>query len=372
MIILKHNLRRSFKGWFWLILVFPIVVNLFGSALINRVQNNFDKGQSYSRIAIYSESESDIIENLLPTEKFKKVYTVNSKNEVQELLENQDVSVGVIFNSTNLYKDINENKEELIEVMSNSNDGSKEYVTSLLNNGIMQVQSYGNSKAEYLKAYSQYENDKFKVINKNSDLVEVMSYIIIFGLFGMIFLFISSRCLMQMLKERELKIEGRILATKISKVEYYLGHILGCYTLLLLQSIILVIGFYVLNPSFNFSIRWMIALSFALSFVGISISLVILGISNSSTMYNTLLPILITPMCLLSGGFLPSEYMPQVIQNVSLIFPLTWINSAFKKILMNGSYMSIGLDIVAAISISIVLIILYLVLENKRTNRAHS
>lgn len=61
--------------------------------------------------------------------------------------------------------------------------------------------------------------------------------------------------------------------------------------------------------------------------------------------------------------------MPEAVQNFLLIFPLTWINSAFKKILMKGNYLSIRLDVLAAIAISLVLIMLYLVLENKRKNK---
>ena len=74
-------------------------------------------------------------------------------------------------------------------------------------------------------------------------------------------------------------------------------------------------------------------------------------------------------MCLLSGGFIPTEFMPDAVRNFSLIFLLTWINSAFKKILMKGNYLSIGLDVLAAIAIYLVLIMLYLALENKRKSK---
>lgn len=74
-------------------------------------------------------------------------------------------------------------------------------------------------------------------------------------------------------------------------------------------------------------------------------------------------------MCLLSGGFIPTEFMPDAVQNFSLIFPLTWINLAFKKFLMKGNYLNIGLDVLAAIAVSLVLIMLYLELENKRKNK---
>ena len=113
----------------------------------------------------------------------------------------------------------------------------------------------------------------------------------------------------------------------------------------------------------------MILLSFVLSIVGIAIALMVLSISNSSSMYYTLLSMIITPMCLLSGGFVPTNFMPQMVQNFSLILPLTWVNSAFSQILSNGSNSKIFIDLFVALSISVVLIMVYLVMENNKKNK---
>ena len=110
-------------------------------------------------------------------------------------------------------------------------------------------------------------------------------------------------------------------------------------------------------------------LSFVLSVVGIAIALIVLSISNNSTMYYTLLSIVITPMCLLSGGFVPINFMPQMAQNFSLILPTTWVNSAFSKILSNRSNGSIFMDLLVAVAISVVLIMIYLVSENNKKNK---
>ncbi len=164
-----------------------------------------------------------------------------------------------------------------------------------------------------------------------------------------------------------IKIEERNVISQ--KFHDKIDHILAGIILIVFQSITLLGSFYLFNQNFDISLGWMVPLSFVLSFVGIAIALVVLTISSNSTMYYTLLTLIVTPMCLLSGGFVPTEFMPEMVQNFSLIFPLTWINAAYKKILMEGSYISIGLDLIGATSISLVLIMLYLALEHNRKNK---
>lgn len=369
LVILKHNLKSVMKGWFLLILVFPIVVNLFLNILIKKMDDNNNAMNNTFDIVVYSNDKSEIMNKILPKEKFSKVINVNNKEDVKKTLDKEDVSVGVVINSKNIYDDIKNNKKDIIEVISSEDDNSKEYVLSALNTSINQISAFGNNMEEYNKAYDKYEKDKYEFIYEDTKLEAVIPYMIMFGLFTMAFLFIAGRGINPLLKEKELKIDKRILVSKVSKVEYALGHILGCFILLLLQSITLVASFYFFNPDFNINFLYMILLSFVLSVVGIAIALIVLSISNSSSMYYTLLSMIITPMCLLSGGFVPINFMPQMVQNFSLILPLTWVNSAFNQILSNGSNSKIFMDLLVAMSISVVLIMIYLVVEKNKKNK---
>lgn len=368
-VILKHNLKSIMKGWFLLIIVFPIAINLFLNALINKIHDNQNNMNNSFEVVIYSQDKSEIMDKILPREKFSTVFYVNNEEDVKKTLDEEDMSVGVIVNSKNIYEDIKNNKENIIKVISSKDDSSKEYVLSVLNTSLSQISSFGNNLEEYNKAYEEYEKDKYKFVYEDTKLEEVIAYMTMFGLFTMAFLFIAGRGINPLLKEKELKIDKRILVSKVSKVEYNLGHILGCFVLLFLQSITLVTSFYLFNPDFNVNFFYMILLSFVLSFVGIAVALMVLSISNSSSMYYTLLSIVVTPMCLLSGGFVPTNFMPQMVQNFSLVLPLTWVNAAFNGILNNGSNLKIFMDLTVAMSISVVLIMIYLVVENNKKSK---
>ena len=368
-VILKHNLKSIMKGWFLLIVVFPIAINLFLNALINKIHDNQNNMNNSFEVVIYSQDKSEIMDKILPRAKFSTVFYVNNEEDVKKTLDEEDMSVGVIVKSKNIYEDIKNNKENIIKVISSKDDSSKEYVLSVLNTSLSQISSFGNNLEEYNKSYEEYEKHKYKFVYEDTKLEEVIAYMTMFGLFTMAFLFIAGRGINPLLKEKELKIDKRILVSKVSKVEYALGHILGCFVLLLLQSITLVTSFYLFNPDFNINFLYMILLSFVLSFVGIAIALMVLSISSSSSMYYTILSMVITPMCLLSGGFVPTNFMPQMVQNFSLVLPLTWVNAAFHEILNNGNNSKIFMDLIVAMSISVVLIMIYLVVENNKKSK---
>ena len=368
-VILKHNLKSIMKGWFLLIVVFPIAINLFLNALINKIHDNQNNMNNSFEVVIYSQDKSEIMDKILPRAKFSTVFYFNNEEDVKKTLDEEDMSVGVIVKSKNIYEDIKNNKENIIKVISSKDDSSKEYVLSVLNTSLSQISSFGNNLEEYNKSYEEYEKHKYKFVYEDTKLEEVIAYMTMFGLFTMAFLFIAGRGINPLLKEKELKIDKRILVSKVSKVEYNLGHILGCFVLLFLQSITLVTSFYLFNPDFNVNFFYMILLSFVLSFVGIAVALMVLSISNSSSMYYTLLSMVVTPMCLISGGFVPTNFMPQMVQNFSLVLPLTWVNAAFNEILNNGNNSKIFMDLIVAMSISVVLIMIYLVVENNKKSK---
>lgn len=368
-VILKHNLKSIMKGWFLLIIVFPIAINLFLNALINKIHDNQNNMNNSFEVVIYSQDKSEIMDKILPRAKFSTVFYVNNEEDVKKTLDEEDMSVGVIVKSKNIYEDIKNNKGNIIKVISSKDDSSKEYVLSVLNTSLSQISSFGNNLEEYNKSYEEYEKHKYKFVYEDTKLEEVIAYMTMFGLFTMAFLFIAGRGINPLLKEKELKIDKRILVSKVSKVEYNLGHILGCFVLLFLQSITLVTSFYLFNPDFNVNFFYMILLSFVLSFVGIAVALMVLSISNSSSMYYTLLSMVVTPMCLISGGFVPTNFMPQMVQNFSLVLPLTWVNAAFNEILNNGNNSKIFMDLIVAMSISVVLIMIYLVVENNKKSK---
>lgn len=362
-IILKHNLKSIMKNWFWLVLIFPIVVNGFLYALINKIDKN---NENTFTIRVYTEDKGEVFEKLIPKEKFREIEEISSKEELKNLVENDEISVGVIINSQDIYTDLKNNKKDTIEILARDGDMKGEQVANIINNSILQLTSFGNNKEEALKAFEEYEKSAYTFDYKSSKLEENLGYVMVFGMFCMGFVFIAGRGVSPLLKEKEISIDKRILVSKVSKGEYMCGHILGCFLLLMAQSLTLVSTFYIVNSDFAVSIWWMLVLSIALCFVGVALALFVLSISNNTTTYYSLLSVIVTPMALLSGGFIPLELMPETVQKISLISPLTWVNTAFKNILFGESFGIISLNLLAAVAISVVFAVLFIIIESRK------
>ncbi|MBO3443468.1 ABC transporter permease [Clostridium sp. CCUG 7971] len=367
LIILKHNLKSVMKSWFLLIIIFPIAINLFFTMFMND-----SDGDAYDKniIGVYTKDNGEIYEKIIPKDKFKNVININSPKEVKDMVRNEEISVGVIIDSDNILNSIKNNEENLIEVISSEDERNKELVLSTINSSISKVLSFGDSSEEIISNFEKYENEKYTFSNERSSLSEAVPYILMFGFFCMIFLSIAGKSLSPIIKERDMKIDKRILVSKVSKVQYMLGHILGCFLLLILQSLTLCCTFYLFNKDINVNFGWMIILSFVLSLVGISIALLIVSVSNNAEMYYIILSMVVTPVSLLSGGFLPIEFMPEIAGKIAMISPLTWVNSAFRGIIMNENALNISMNLLSAIAISIVFIMLFLLIESKRKNKA--
>ncbi|MGL4911813.1 MAG: ABC transporter permease [Romboutsia sp.] len=366
MIILKHNLKSLKNTWLFLIILIPIVMSFFVGKM-----TEYQKGLLDTRISIgvYSNDKSEFLDIILPKDEFKEIKMINSKNELEALVKDEELFVGVIIDSKDIYEDIKNNKENFIEVISNSNLKKEDQVLNILNNTTSKVNLLGQNKEETLSLIKEYEKEQYKFSSENSSLQDNIVYMTAFGLFTMVFLFIGGKGLNPLIKERESKIDKRIIVSNVSKVEYILGNVLGCFIVLMMQSIILLISLEIFNTDFNVSFTWMIILCFALTFVAIAIGLFVLSMAKTSTSYYAILSMVVTPFCLISGGFVPSEFMPENIQKVAMISPLTWINEGFKNILYGSSTEKIVLNILAAISISIVFIVIYLLIESRRKNK---
>lgn len=366
LLILKHNIKSVMKNWFWLIIVFPLILGIGLKTMINNLDANLTKGVS---IAVYTNDKSEIFDKIFIKDKFDEIKIMDSPKSVKEEVKNNNSIVGIVINSSDMYEDIKDGKGNIIEVISNEGTSEKNYVENIINSSLVALTSLGNTKQESLEYYKSFEDNKYEFNYEINDFVFVVFYMTTFGLFSLGFLMISARGLSPLLKEKEIKIDKRILVSRVSKVEYILGHVLGCFVLLMMQSLTLLSTFFILNKDFNVGFGWMFLISIALSITGIAVSLLVLSVSNNSATYYTLLTIIITPMSFLSGGLIPTEFLPEIVQKIFLISPLTWINEAFKKIMLNDTFGSVLMSLMASIAISVVLITLYLLLESRRKEK---
>ncbi|MFX1394487.1 MAG: ABC transporter permease [Promethearchaeota archaeon] len=161
----------------------------------------------------------------------------------------------------------------------------------------------------------------------------------------------------------------RLLLTPVKKHEILLSKFIT-YTIVLALQIFLILttailnGLYLRNGLLG-AVDLFIAL-FMLGFVGISLGMFISTVSKTKTEANQLFFAAFIVIVLLSGIFVPLESMPEYLQIVAFILPLSHGTPLISGILSKGKSF-IGFDFFALLIVSAALILLsFLTIKRKR------
>ncbi len=159
---------------------------------------------------------------------------------------------------------------------------------------------------------------------------------------------------------------ARLLLTPVQKAEILLSKYI-VYSIVLALQVFLVLtvaianGLYVAGNVIDLFLGL-----YMLGFAGVSLGMFVSTVSNTKTEANQLFFALFIVIILLSGMFVPIDAMPDYLQNIAYILPLSHGAPIIKGILSKGKSF-IGFDFFWLLGISSVLIILsFLVINRKR------
>ncbi len=161
------------------------------------------------------------------------------------------------------------------------------------------------------------------------------------GLFGIAFLFFNLR---------ETLVLKRLSASPIKKLNIILGEIIArVFFQLIITTIIILVGhFYFKFTLVNGFVTYLELL--ALSFLGLMVFMgfgfLIAGTTKTINTIPALTNLLGFPQFMLAGTFFPITNLPNWLQIISKVLPLTHLNNAFRKIAFEGAHLTAcGLEI---------------------------
>jgi len=158
----------------------------------------------------------------------------------------------------------------------------------------------------------------------------------------------------------------RLLLTPVKRYEILISKFIT-YTIILALQIFLILtsamfnGLYVAGSVVDLYIAL-----FMLGFIGISLGIFISTVSKTKTEANQLFFAAFIVIILLSGMFVPIESMPEYLQAIAFILPLSHGEPMIKGILSKGKSV-IGFDFFSLLAVSVVLIFLsFLAIKRKK------
>jgi len=150
-----------------------------------------------------------------------------------------------------------------------------------------------------------------------------------------------------------------VLVSPASRKASILGRIIGDSTIVVFQSVVLLLLGYLLVPSMNIiNLPFYICIAFLVSISFAGIGVIIATKMQTIEGFQLIVNIITLPLMFLSGIFYPIHVAPSWIQPIILANPLTYGVDAARFVLVGKSYFNILLDIVLLGVLSMILIFL--------------
>lgn len=343
--ILKITFRK--KSNIIVFLILPVIIAVATMALF---------GNSSSMPARIGISNSDngilsknMIEDLKKIEKFKiaEVKEADIKTMVSEDKVDCVLKIPAGF-SDSLYKGQKKN----MELTSVKGDEATAWIESYVNiytENLLSIAKASDSKEEiFNRIYENFRKGEAKlttekvtdVTNSKTVTGAGLGFLIMFMMYG------ASVTAGLILKEKKSRTYFRILSSPVSSRDYVIGNALANFTIILIQSVLVIIGITKLMRLNTFIADWqMLIILLCFGLVSIGIGLIITAFSATSSQAGYLATFITTPTCMLGGCFWPVDFMPNSLKRISELMPQRWTLEAVTKIQNGGDMNSILINL---------------------------
>ena len=191
--------------------------------------------------------------------------------------------------------------------------------------------------AEYVTGKMRVEYEKFDSSAAEIDLASRSLGFLALGL--MFFMGLSTTLI---LRDKEQNVYSRIMTTPVSPMQYTLANLASFAILGLLQLIVLfAVMIYYLNVKFGPYVWLVFAICYLFSISSMSIGILLSSMSRNMAQVNALTSLLNVPMLMLSGCFIPLEYMPPVIRAIAKFMPTNWFMVAVNDVMYGKDILDI-------------------------------
>ncbi len=342
--ILKTMFRR--KGLLISAFVFPFlsIVMMYGT-LINNKEYKANIGFVDNDNSVFSEY---ILEHLKSNEKYQLFVDI-SQDDIDSYIVNKKLEAVLIINQDFGKTLIDENKydsELVYGVDSEAVSWLKYDIGSIVNNLSVVAKASGGN-IDKIKDIINSSNDSSYNIKKIMLSDNYFSNKIILYSSGFLTIFILSFSIIFAEKINDDRRSGMINRIELSNTNfksYIVSIFLIGLILMLIESILIYIGFIILKIKISFSTLHYILAIFSFGVLAISFSLFIASIFVEDMAIATVVNIFNMPLAMLSGVMWPVSIMPEFMQKLAKFFPQNWLLtsiSALQSADINNYYIQI-------------------------------
>lgn len=162
------------------------------------------------------------------------------------------------------------------------------------------------------------------------------------------------------LRERSQGTLERLMASPLSRLDIVVGYLCGFFIFALAQTlIILLFTIYVLDVNYRGDL-WQIFIFQVIVIIGaVNLGIFISTFARNEFQMVQFIPLIILPQVFLCGILWPVEQMPDYLQWLSAVLPLTYAVDGLRNIMLNGqNLMDVGFELGVLVGFTILISII--------------
>ncbi|AWZ49245.1 ABC transporter permease [Clostridiaceae bacterium 14S0207] len=186
-------------------------------------------------------------------------------------------------------------------------------------------------------------------------------------MFTMIILYSIATGAMSILSEKRRRTLERIRCSGISLGKIFIGKILGCISITIIQvSIIFLFTKYILKSDWGSNVGAILLISFSLIVMAVSIGVGMAVLIKNENIMSVALNMIIPIFVFLGGGYIPLNLLgSNVLNNMSKISPIKWTNDAIFRIIYGGDLSVTSTAILVNCIIALVFLMIPLIFSRR-------
>ncbi|MDD4876358.1 MAG: ABC transporter permease [Dehalococcoidales bacterium] len=159
------------------------------------------------------------------------------------------------------------------------------------------------------------------------------------------------------LRERSQGTMERLMASPVSRLDIVVGYLFGFFVFAFMQTLIMLLfTIFVFDISYQGDL-WQIFIFQVMVIIGaVNLGIFISTFARNEFQIVQFIPIIIIPQIFLCGVISPVEQMPNYLQWLSAILPLTYAVEGLRNIMLSGeSLINVGFDLVVLFAFAVII-----------------
>ena len=159
------------------------------------------------------------------------------------------------------------------------------------------------------------------------------------------------------LRERSQGTMERLMASPVSRLDIVIGYLFGFFIFALVQTlIILLFTIYVLDVTYHGDLWQIFVFQIVVIAGAVNLGIFISTFARNEFQMVQFIPLIIFPQVFLCGVIWPVEQMPDYLQWLSTILPLTYAVDGLRSIMLSGeNLIDVGFELAVLVGFAIVI-----------------